>query len=204
MCIAPETGGTQQDGIYITRTIPEVGPCSQNLQVLKLEQSSAEAVRYSISGNIPGWLKIDKPSGSLPGSVNVTYTCNAVQKFGPGTYTANGTVTVYNAANELINTIPFNVSITVTGSAKTVDVIDFNGKLLPVNQLIVENEAGCGAQHWHAAQGSVTATDGTTVSDPGPQCGFGKVKDRPIRTVPDTRKSDKGTVIITGLENLGQ
>lgn len=188
MCVAPTTGGAQQDGIYITRTIPEVGSCSQNLQVLKLEQSSSEAVRYSIDGNIPSWLKLDKPGGSLPGSVNVTYECNTVQKFGPGTYVAQGSVTVYNATNELINTIPFNVSITVTGSPKTVDVIEYSGKQLPVDQLIVENEEGCGAEHWHAAQGAVTALDGSLVSDPGPQCGYGKVREKPIKTVPDTRK----------------
>ena len=192
MCVAPTTGGTQKDGVYITRTIPEVGSCSQNLQVLKLEQSTPESARYSINGNIPGWLKIDKPGGTLPGSVNVTYACNTVQKFGPGTYTVNGTISVYNSANELINTIPFTVAITVTGTAKTVDVIEYSGKLLPVDQLIVENEAGCGAEHWHAARGVVVALDGAQISDPGPQCGYGKVKDRPIKTVPDTRRSTTG------------
>lgn len=37
-------------------------------------------------------------------------------------------------------------------------------KYLPVDQLIIEDEAGCGADHWHAAMGVVTATDGTRVS----------------------------------------
>lgn len=189
MCVAPTTGGAQKDGVYITRTIPEIGSCSQNLRVLQLEQSTPDSVRYSINGNIPGWLKIDKPGGTLPGSVNVTYICNTVQKFGPGTYTANGSISVFNSANELINTIPLNVAITVTASEKTVDVIDYGGKLLPIDQLIVENEVGCGADHWHAARGVVVALDGSQVSDPGPQCGYGKVKDRPIKTVPDTRKS---------------
>ncbi|MGB4076268.1 MAG: hypothetical protein WBK28_01005 [Minisyncoccia bacterium] len=202
MCVAPTTGGKQQDGVYLSRTIPEIGSCSQNLQVLTLEQATSESVRYSINGSIPSWLKIDKPGGALPGSVNVTYTCNAVQAFGPGTYTANGAITVYNTANELINTIPFNVSITVTPSEKTVDVIEYNGKLLPVADLIVEDEIGCGAEHWHAAQGVVTALDGSQVSDPGPQCGYGKVKDKPIRTVPDTRKG--GTIEVRGLEGLKQ
>lgn len=59
-------------------------------------------------------------------------------------------------------------------------VINYNGKYLPVSQLIIEDEAGCGAQHWHAAQGIVKATDGTMVGDPGPQCGYGKVSEKPV------------------------
>lgn len=61
-----------------------------------------------------------------------------------------------------------------------IEVINYNGKYLPVSQLIIEDEIGCGADHWHAATGVVTATDGTQVSDPGPQCGYGKVKDKPV------------------------
>lgn len=204
-CVAPFMGAGQSDGVYITRTIPEVGSCSQNLRVLNLEQATPESVRYSFVGNIPSWLHIDKPSGTLPTSVNVTYSCNTVQGFGPGTYTANGSITVHNGAGELINTIPFNVSITVTPSEKMIDVIEYNGKYLPVSQLIVEDEVGCGANHWHAAQGVVTATDGSKVSDPGPQCGYGKVKDKPIQQVPEpknTQSGTQGTIEVRGLEFL--
>ncbi len=183
MCVAPGTGVQQQDGVYISRTIPEEGSCSQNLQVLNLAQGTPESARYSIVGNIPGWLHIDKPSGTLPGSASVTYSCGTVQGFGPGNYTAAGSITVYNSANELINTIPFNVSITVTPVEKKIDVIEYNGKYLPVSQLIIESEEGCTAKHWHAAQGVVTATDGTKVSDPGPQCGYGKLSEKPILQV---------------------
>ncbi len=204
-CVAPSTGVKQQDGIYISRTIPEVGSCSQNLQVVTLQKGTPDSNRYSISGNIPSWLKIDKPSGTLPGSVNVTYSCNTVQKFGPGTYTAQGSVTVYNTTNELINTIPFNVSITVTASEIKIDVIEYNGKYLPTSQLIVESEEGCAANHWHAASGVVTATDGTKVSDPGPQCGYGKVKDKPIMQISAPKGSaptSGGTGEVRGLEFL--
>lgn len=62
---------------------------------------------------------------------------------------------------------------------KTIKVIRYQGKYLPVDQLIIEDEIGCGAEHWHAAQGVVVATDGTQVPDPGPQCGFGKVSENP-------------------------
>ncbi len=64
--------------------------------------------------------------------MNVTYSCDTVQGFGPGTYTAGGSVTVTNGAGELINTIPFNVSITVTGEARTVEVINYGGKLIRI------------------------------------------------------------------------
>ena len=57
-------------------------------------------------------------------------------------------------------------------------VIEYGGKHLPTSQLIVEDEEGCGDKHWNAASGVVTATDGTEVPDPGPQCGYGKVSER--------------------------
>lgn len=204
-CVAPSTGAKQQDGVYITRTIPEVGSCSQNLQVLKLEQATPDSSRYSITGNIPGWLHIDKPGGPLPGSATVTYSCGTVQGFGPGVYTAGGSITVYNTANDLINTIPFNVSITVTAAGQLIEVIEYNGKYLPTSQLIVEDEIGCGAEHWHAAEGVVTATDGTQVSDPGPQCGYGKVKDKPAMKIPASKNSAKNSgagIEVRGLEFL--
>ncbi len=64
-----------------------------------------------------------------------------------------------------------------------IKVIQYQGKYLPVGQLIVEDEVGCGAEHWHAAEGIVVATDGSQVFDPGPQCGFGKVRDLPVQEV---------------------
>ena len=124
---------------------------------------------------------------------------------GGGVYAGGASITVHNAANELINTIPFNVSITVTATEKKIDVIQYNGKYLPTSQLIVEDEVGCGARHWHAASGAVTATDGTQVSDPGPQCGYGKVADRPVIQVPAPKSSapkSEGKVEIRGLEFL--
>lgn len=69
------------------------------------------------------------------------------------------------------------------GAGRPVQVIQYNGKYLPVDQLIVEDEAGCGATHYHAAEGAVLATDGSSVPDPGPQCGYGKVSQQPVITV---------------------
>lgn len=204
-CVAPSTGA-QSKAVTISRTIPEVGTCSQNLQTLDLQKASEASDRFEITGNIPSWLKFDKVGGKLPTTVSITYSCATVQGFGPGAYSASGTITIYNTANELINTIPLNITITVTASPKTVAVIEYSGKLLPVDQLIVENEEGCGAEHWHAAQGSVTALDGSLVTDPGPQCGYGKVQEKPAKTVPDTRTSKKGTgtIEVRGLEGLQQ
>jgi hypothetical protein len=67
---------------------------------------------------------------------------------------------------------------TVT-TPKPIQVIRYQDKYLPVSQLIIEDEVGCGAEHWHAAEGVVVATDGSQVFDPGPQCGFGKVSQLP-------------------------
>lgn len=197
-CVAPATGVQQQDGVYISRTIPESGPCSQQLQTLNLVQSTPDSVRYAIVGNIPGWLKIDATSGTLPRNVNVTYSCNTVQGFGPGTYTAGGSITVYNPNNELVNTIPFNVSITVTSVAEMIDVIDYSGKKIPVSQLRTFTGPECDKQeHWHAKGASVTALDGTVVVDPG-DCGFGKTSQAPVIQVPAPEL--KGEV--RGLEGL--
>ena len=71
-------------------------------------------------------------------------------------------------------------------------VINYNGKYLPIDQLIIEDEVGCGADHYHAARGSVVATDGSTVYDPGPQCGYGKVKDKPTLEVEVTAQIKVG------------
>lgn len=200
MCVAPSAGAQQQDGVYITRTIPETGACSQNLQVLNLQKANDQSVRYSLGGNIPEWLNIDKPSGSLPGAINVTYSCGTVQEFGPGVYTAGGAITVYNQANELINTIPFNVSITVTGTQKMVDVIDVGGKLILVSEIRRVTGPECDKEeHWHANSGSAKALDGSMVADTS-DCGFGKTKDLPVISVPDTRVEAKGEV--KGLESL--
>lgn len=68
-------------------------------------------------------------------------------------------------------------------SLKKVRVIGYQGKYLPVDQLIIEDEAGCGADHWHAAQGFVKATDGAFVPDPGPQCGYCKVSSCPVMEI---------------------
>lgn len=72
-------------------------------------------------------------------------------------------------------------------SAKIIKAIEYMGKYLPISQLIIEDEIGCGAEHWHAAQGVVMATDGSQVADPGPLCGYGKVSQRPVIEVPENK-----------------
>ncbi|MEK7630829.1 MAG: hypothetical protein AAB417_02285 [Patescibacteria group bacterium] len=66
---------------------------------------------------------------------------------------------------------------------KKIKVIQYNGKYLPVDQLKIESEVGCGADHWHALEGLVVATDGTRVQDPGPQCGYGKTSEKPTMNI---------------------
>ena len=191
-CVAPSTGVKQQDGVFISRTIPEVGSCSQNLQIVNLQQADADSVRYEIVGNIPSWVKIDKVGGSLPASVNITYSCNTVQGFGPGVYNANGSILVRNGAGELVNTIPLVITITVTPVAQELEVIEYNGKYLPVSQIHRFTGPECdGDEHWHANNGAVVATDGTTVPDAS-DCGYGKTKNVPVIRIPAVKVEVKG------------
>jgi hypothetical protein len=81
---------------------------------------------------------------------------------------------------------------------KMVKAISVGNKFLPLDQLIIESEPGCGTEHYHAKSGVVRATDGTIVRDPGPQCGYGKVSERPTVEVPEFR------VEIRGLEGIGR
>jgi hypothetical protein len=77
------------------------------------------------------------------------------------------------------------------GDTPMITVIEYNGKHLPTSQLAVQDEVGCGGDHWHAARGgSVTATDGTVVPDPGPQCGYGKVSEKPSMNIPAPSRND--------------
>lgn len=86
-----------------------------------------------------------------------------------------------------------------------VEVINYNGVYIPIDQLHVgeihpphEYGDGCPAQHWHA-DGQVTATDGTVLTDPNAGgCGFGTLSERPIVSIsiPDIK------VEVRGLEGL--
>jgi hypothetical protein len=93
-----------------------------------------------------------------------------------------------------------------------VQVISYGGKNIPVTQLIIENETGCGEPHYHAANGFVTATDGTKLYDPGPPCGYGKVSERPtssiaggvnettvVSPIPASSRPSPGTMVVCGL-----
>lgn len=95
-----------------------------------------------------------------------------------------------------------------------IQVISYGGKYIPIAQLKIENETGCGEPHYHAPSGSVTTTDGTQLHDPGPPCGYGKVSQRPTTSIartgnettaiqpppkPATSKPSGGTVVVCGL-----
>jgi RNA polymerase sigma factor (sigma-70 family) len=64
-----------------------------------------------------------------------------------------------------------------------IEVIEFEGLLLPTDQLRIAGPDACDGDHWHG--GPVVALDGTVVNDPAPGvCGFGKVDETPVRLVP--------------------
>ncbi len=76
----------------------------------------------------------------------------------------------------------------VNPPVEMIKVIPFRGKYIPVSELQVMTHSGCEDQpHWHSVPEvgyPVKATDGTMVTDPGPECGFGRVSDVPVKEVP--------------------
>lgn len=67
-------------------------------------------------------------------------------------------------------------------SNASIQVITYNGKQIPINQLYVGHGPDCNSPHYHAITGSVTALDGTVIPDPE-NCGYGKLKDVQITEV---------------------
>ncbi len=71
-------------------------------------------------------------------------------------------------------------------SQSTIQVIEYNGKQIPLSQLRIGNPhyPNCTSQHYHALNPdeTVTALDGTVLYDPG-NCGFGKVEEMRITSV---------------------
>lgn len=72
-----------------------------------------------------------------------------------------------------------------------IKAILYKSKYLPLDQIIITNEPGCGEEHWRAEHGSVKATDNTIVPDADVVCGYGKVSEnKPILTMPQMEKAD--------------
>lgn len=78
------------------------------------------------------------------------------------------------------------------GDTPMITVIKHGEKYIPVSQLKVTDEEGCegGARHWHAISSPVTATDGTVVTEPPVNCGFGTVASVPSRNIPAPNNND--------------
>ncbi|HEX9679719.1 MAG TPA: hypothetical protein VGA08_03810 [Candidatus Saccharimonadales bacterium] len=201
MCVNPTTGAQSQP-IELGRTIPEVGSCSINLQNLDLQQGSPGSARFEIVG-FPSWVHASQVGGNLPASSNLTYDCNTVQGFGPGTYTANGSILVKDGGGNLINTIPVNIMITVEPAQQDqIAVIQYGSYYIPVDQIHSGTGQECDqTEHWHANGPTVTATDGTKLSDPDPSgCGFGKTSQVPVMHM--AAPSVQGEIRVEGLDSL--
>ncbi|HEX9609098.1 MAG TPA: hypothetical protein VGA06_02730 [Candidatus Paceibacterota bacterium] len=134
-------------------------------------------------GETGTFLEINDPATPDSGTEQVKIESNQIVDYGPWrgkTLLSWGFVQTWEGhpTGELLDTMT-DAEIQgikeFVGDSEVIKVIQYGGKYLPVSQLKVESEVGCGADHWHAARGgSVTATDGTVVPDPGPQCGYGK------------------------------
>ncbi len=68
-------------------------------------------------------------------------------------------------------------------TAPTIQVITYQGKLIPLHELYVGHGSDCDSPHYHATTGTVTALDGTVIPDPE-NCGYGKLSNVHTREVP--------------------
>ena len=72
---------------------------------------------------------------------------------------------------------------TTNTSREKIQVIEFNGKQIPITEVVVGTGPDCDSDHYHAADGtSVQAVDGAAVPDPG-GCGYGKVSEVTISEI---------------------
>src|SRR3989344_6792818 len=71
-------------------------------------------------------------------------------------------------------------------SSPTIDVIEYQGKFIPVSEVIMVFEPmGCPEPHWHTRRQSATALDGSTVIEPADECGLGTDRELPVKTIND-------------------
>lgn len=79
---------------------------------------------------------------------------------------------------------PFVIGTAAGGTTANIEVIEYQGRLIPTSGLHRANPDACPAVHWHAPAG-IVALDGTRITDPAPNaCGLGRVDERPTRSVP--------------------
>jgi hypothetical protein len=116
------TEGAQSEPIEIARTYIIGTPCNSRIQVIQLRPKNENSVRFEITGNIPNWLGFSSVGGKFPQDVTVTVDCNTLET--PGTYEATAMITVYDAEDNLINTIPVNITVTsVAGETEDEDAV---------------------------------------------------------------------------------
>ncbi|MCK5211623.1 hypothetical protein KAJ89_02880 [Candidatus Parcubacteria bacterium] len=106
--------GAESAGIEISRTFIKGATCNPSLQMINLRPKDENSARYEIVGNVPEWLNFDKVGGALPQDVLVSINCDITKT--EGTYTGEASITIYDKDDNLINTIPINVTIEVVPS----------------------------------------------------------------------------------------
>ncbi len=96
--------------------------------------------------------------------------------------------------------VPQGGTFILVSGGETADTIKYEDKYLPLDQLMVNPEENCGEEHYHAVNGSVVATDGTVVADPGPDCGYGQVSKTPRYKLQISRSESTDFSEVGGLE----
>ena len=64
---------------------------------------------------------------------------------------------------------------------KSIQVIDHDGFVIPICQLVLAGPDACQDQHWHGAGYGIDPINSaiTFFTQPDPDCGFGKLADKP-------------------------
>lgn len=144
-------------------------------------QSEVERVRQEFEKNQQGQDKItitNKILAGAKGPFGIVTICAVVIVAG---------FTIFSR-KEMKQIAPATV-VSQTEMKKTIKIIEFDGKQIPLSELEVRSGPDCDSPHYHAKNHvSATALDGTVVPDPG-ACAFGKEKDVRVIEIDEAVKS---------------
>lgn len=124
--------------------------------------------------------RINQEFKSQNSTTNQMMSWGRIIKFAKGPF---GLVTLAAVGIILVTQfIPHTTNSTKTNNKRSIQVISYQGKQLPLTGLYVGHGTDCDSPHYHATNGKVTATDGSIVVDPE-GCGFGKVAEVQVKTI---------------------
>ena len=103
-CVSPGEG-VKSEPVEISSVRVMNSLCISTIRLLDLQPKTEASDRFEITGNIPDWLSFSSVGGKMPQQVKINIDCATLDGMGPGYYTANGLITVFDQENNLINSI---------------------------------------------------------------------------------------------------